>query len=156
MGLKNVKERGVKGDISRLWLYGAGLTLMVVLGLTLAANAQGRGGEGQPPVYNPKTEATVAGIVRGIEPAKLTGKPQPVYLKLQTQTETLTVFLGPNWFVAQQGMRLEILDRVEVTGSRVSFQGKPGLIAREVKRGEQVMRLRDEAGKGSWGKRGEP
>jgi len=150
MGPKNGREKDAKGDASRWWPQAAGLALIVVLGLALAAGAQDRGGEGQPPVYDPKTEVTVAGIVVGMEPAKLTGKPQPVYLKLQTQTETLTVFLGPNWFVAQQGMRLDILDRIEVTGSRVSFQGKAGLIAREVKKGEQVMRLRDAAGKGGW------
>jgi hypothetical protein len=40
-------------------------------------------------------------------------------------------------------------DKVEVTGSRVTYQGKPTIIAEEVK-GRQVLKLRDAAGIPVW------
>ena len=34
-------------------------------------------------------------------------------------------------------------DKVEVTGSRITYEGKPTIIAAEVKKGGQVLKLRD-------------
>lgn len=35
-------------------------------------------------------------------------------------------------------------------GSRVTFQGKPAVIAAEVKKGDEVLKLRDETGLPAW------
>jgi hypothetical protein len=40
--------------------------------------------------------------------------------------------------------------RIEVKGSRVTFEGKPALIAAEVRKGDEVLKLRDEAGMPLW------
>ena len=39
---------------------------------------------------------------------------------------------------------------VGVTGSRVTYDGGTSLIAREVRKGESVLELRDEQGKPLW------
>jgi hypothetical protein len=39
---------------------------------------------------------------------------------------------------------------VEVKGSRVTFEGKPAIIAAEVKKGDEVLKLRDENGFPMW------
>ncbi|HEU4344281.1 MAG TPA: hypothetical protein VFU31_22205 [Candidatus Binatia bacterium] len=41
-------------------------------------------------------------------------------------------------------------DRVEVKGARITFEGKPAIIASEVKKGDEVLRLRDDAGFPVW------
>jgi hypothetical protein len=46
--------------------------------------------------------------------------------------------------------RLAVGDRVEVTGSKVTIQGTPALIAARVARGDDVLELREETGRPLW------
>ena len=41
-------------------------------------------------------------------------------------------------------------DSVEIKGSRVTFEGKPAIIAAEVKKGGETLTLRDDAGLPVW------
>ena len=41
-------------------------------------------------------------------------------------------------------------DTIIVTGSRVTFDGKPAIIAAEVKKGNEILNLRDENGIPAW------
>jgi hypothetical protein len=78
-----------------------------------------------------------------------------VHLVLKTHRETIPVHLGPASYVEQQTPRIEAKDSVEVTGSRVTLEGKPAIIAARVKKGDQVLKLRDEDGRPAWaGRRG--
>jgi hypothetical protein len=47
-------------------------------------------------------------------------------------------------------VNIEPKDLVEVTGSRLTFQGKPALIAAEVRKGEEMLKLRDDSGYPVW------
>ena len=42
------------------------------------------------------------------------------------------------------------MKRVTGKGSRVTVQGKPELIAAEVRKGDETLRLRDESGVPAW------
>jgi cell division septal protein FtsQ len=75
-----------------------------------------------------------------------------VHLQLKTAQGIVTVLLGPNWFLARQPLKFSPLDRLEVTGSKITLQGKPVLVAAAVKKGEQVLKLRTEQGMPLWGK----
>ncbi|MBM4276039.1 MAG: DNA-binding protein [Deltaproteobacteria bacterium] len=109
-------------------------------------------GESRPGLFDPKTVETVSGIVVAVPPpAAKGGVPQPAHLALKTDRETLMVILGPAWFFERQGFAISALDKIQVTGSRVMFQGKPGLIAAEVKKGDRTLKLRDEKGTPLWG-----
>jgi len=69
---------------------------------------------------------------------------------LKTEKEEVSVILGPQWYLENQDVKIEPKDKVEIKGSRVTIQGKPALVAAEVKKGEETLRLRDESGVPVW------
>ncbi len=132
-----------------------------VFGMSLEAGAQrgmmgkGQGGWGAGThysrMYNPQTVETLAGEVVSVDkvtPQK--GMSQGVHLLLKTDKESVPVHLGPDWFLENQETVLQPGDKIEVKGSRVEFDGKPAIIAAEVKKGNQVLILRDEKGYPAW------
>ncbi|MGQ9922242.1 MAG: hypothetical protein ACUVRZ_13080, partial [Desulfobacca sp.] len=100
--------------------------------------------------YNPQEVLTVTGMITAIQPAAPTKLPEPVFLTLSTPQGKVKVFLGPNWYVAEQGMKFAILDRLEVTGARIVDQGRVIIFAAQVKKGDQIMQIRDETGRPLW------
>ena len=107
-------------------------------------------GEGKPVSYDLKTVETVQGVVVAApRPTPKGGMPERAQLTLKTEKETLTVYLGPGWFL-EQGMKIRDLDRIQVTGSRIMVQGQPALLAGEVRKGDQALKLRDERGQPLW------
>ncbi len=102
--------------------------------------------------YNPKTVETLAGQLVAVDTIA-SGRPDlpgRMTLSLKTNQETLTIYLGPAWFIEQQGMKLTVGDQVEVKGSRVAMEGKPLIIANYVKKGTQMLKLRDDRGLPLW------
>jgi len=133
------------------------LILTVLLPVGTAWSQAGPGAKGPAAygrMYNPATVETVTGEVVSVDRVAWGRRAQGVHLTLKTGQETLTVHLGPSWFVDQQGVKLNKGDQVEITGSRVDFQGDKVLIAREVKKGGQVMTLRDAQGVPRWAGQG--
>ena len=127
----------------------AGLICFLLAGVPWA-QAQGGGG-GKPLAYDLKTVETLQGIVVAApKPTPKGGLPERAQLTLKTKQETLIVYLGPGWFVDQQGLKIAALDKVQVTGSRVLVQGKPALLAQEVRKGDQVLKLRSDRGQPLW------
>ncbi|MFZ5452154.1 MAG: DNA-binding protein [Thermodesulfobacteriota bacterium] len=105
----------------------------------------------KPVRYDPATVETVSGIVVAApRPTPPGGISERAQLTLKTDKETITVFLGPGWFVDQQGLKIANLDRVQVTGSRILVQGKPALIAGEIRKGDRILKLRDDRGQPLW------
>jgi len=102
-------------------------------------------------VYDPKTAETIAGEVISvgrITPTK--GMSYGVHLIVKTDKETVSVHLGPGWYIENQDIKIEAKDKIEVKGSRITFQGKPAIIAAEVKKGDEVLALRNESGVPVW------
>jgi hypothetical protein len=128
--------------------------------LTLAASAQGmkwRGSGGWGPgtsygrMYDTKTVETVSGEVMKVDRiTPMRGMSSGVHLVVRTDKGEVSVHLGPQWYLENQDIRIEPKDMVEIKGSRVTIQGQPALIAAEVKKGDQVLKLRDEAGIPMW------
>jgi hypothetical protein len=73
-----------------------------------------------------------------------------VHLTLKTEKETLPVHLGPSWYIENQDLQIEPGDKIEVKGSRIAFEGKPAIVAAEVRRGDDLLKLRDDAGVPFW------
>ncbi len=67
-------------------------------------------------------------------------------LVLKTTKGNITVDLGPPWYVKKQGFSLRTGDTLEVTGSRVTKDEKTLLLAAEVKKNGQTLKVRDEKG----------
>lgn len=138
------------------------LALVGVVAASTVAIAQpgpGRHMRGAARVYDPKTVQTVSGEVVRVEHVRSTrGMSGGVYLVLRTADATLAVHLGPAWYVDRQDLKVAVGDRIEVKGSRVTVDGKPALVAAEVKKGDHTLVLRDENGIPKWsgGRRGAP
>jgi glucose/arabinose dehydrogenase len=106
-------------------------------------------------MYNPQAVETVTGTVVSVNrrtPRKL-GRPERVSMVLKTDKGNLRVTLGPGDYIDQQALKLAAGDQVEVKGMRVERRGRTMLIAGEVKKGDQVLKLRDDAsGRPLWAK----
>lgn len=101
--------------------------------------------------YDPKTIETLQGKVLSVEKAtRGQGRSYGVHLTLQTDKETIQVHLGPDWYVEKQTPHIDSNDTITVTGSRVTVGGKPAIIASQVKKGNEILKLRDENGIPVW------
>ena len=78
------------------------------------------------------------------------GRHQGVHLTVAMGSEQVTVHLGPDFYVDGQPLKLAKGDRVEVKGARTTFNGETVVIALEVRRGDQVLALRDTGGVPLW------
>jgi hypothetical protein len=110
-------------------------------------------------LYNPQTVTTVKGQVEklaalpGMGPGGGPGLQfQSVVLK--TNQGSLMVHLGPGWFLDEKKFALKAGDKLEATGSKVSLNNQPVLIARKVKVNGQTLILRDAQGFPLWRGRG--
>lgn len=102
-------------------------------------------------LYNPQTVETIRGEVVSIETlTPLKGMYYGVHAVVKTDKETLSVHLGPGWYIENQDVKLDVKDTVEVKGSRIMFEGKPAVIAAEVTKGGESLILRDASGFPIW------
>ena len=102
-------------------------------------------------LYNPKTPETIVGEVVSVD--KFTPEnnmSSGVHFVLKAEAETISVHLGPDWYIENQDVKIEPKDKVEIKGSRITYDGKPAIIAAEVKKGEEVLMLRDASGFPAW------
>ena len=145
--------------MKRVLVFALGLA---VLGILTASESwaqggprwQGSGGWGPGgaymKLYDPKTVESITGEVVKVDLVPMRGMSGGVHLTLKTEKETIPVHLGPSWYLERQDLKLAPKDKVEIKGSRVTFNGKPAVIAAEVKKGDETLVLRDEAGFPAW------
>ena len=138
----------------------AAFALLIAAGPSIAQGRpgmmwRGSGGWGPGTPYNrmwdPKTVETISGEVISVDritPNK--GMAGGVHMNVKTDKETVSVHLGPSWYLENQDVKIVAKDKVEVKGSRITFGGKPAIIAAEVKKGDDVLKLRDDTGFPMW------
>jgi rhodanese-related sulfurtransferase len=111
-------------------------------------------------IYDPKTVETFSGQVVQVDRiTPMKGMGQGIHMTVKTDQGTMSVHLGPAWYIENQDVKLEPKDTVEVRGSKVTFGGRPVIIAAEVKKGDSVLKLRDDTGMpvwSGWSRRGSP
>jgi CBS domain containing-hemolysin-like protein len=102
-------------------------------------------------MYNPATVETITGEVVSIDKiTPMKGMNYGIHLKVKTDKETVSVHLGPGWYIERLDTKIDVGDKVEVKGSRVTVSGGPAIIAAEVKKGDAVLKLRDDNGFPAW------
>jgi hypothetical protein len=102
-------------------------------------------------LYNPQTMETISGeVVSADTITPIKGMSSGVHLMVKTDKETISVHLGPAWYIQRQDIKIAPGDKVEIKGSRISFQGQPAIIAAELKKGTEILKLRDESGFPIW------
>ncbi|MGQ9689670.1 MAG: DNA-binding protein [Desulfobaccales bacterium] len=103
-------------------------------------------------MYDPKTVETLEGKVEAVE--KITAGrmdiPARILLKLKTAKETITVYLGPEWYQEQQGLKLAVGDYLQVRGSRITMDNKPLILPNEVIKNNKAVKFWDEQGRPLW------
>jgi hypothetical protein len=102
--------------------------------------------------YDPKTVVTVSGEVTAVEyvhPGCCGDKKGGLHLTLKTDKETLSVYSGPAKFVEEK-FKVEKGDTLEVTGSKITEDGKNVVLAKEVKKGDVKVTLRKDDGTPAW------
>ena len=69
---------------------------------------------------------------------------------MKSSDKVIDVRLGPAWFLDQERFKFAKGDQLEVTGATISTNTRNALIAREVKRSDAVLVLRDGQGFPVW------
>ena len=106
---------------------------------------------GEMPRYDTATEATCKGTVEEVTQHSRAGMAGTgTHLIMKSYNKTLDVHLGPTDFLAAQQMSFAKGDQIEVTGSKVKFGDAEAIIAREVKKGDETLTLRDAKGVPKW------
>jgi hypothetical protein len=109
------------------------------------------GGSQYNRLYDAKTVETISGEVVAVESViPMKNMTAGMHVQVKTEKETISVHLGPAWFLENQDMKIEPKDKIEVKGSRVTYEGKPAIIAAEITKGDSVLELRDESGVPVW------
>ena len=103
--------------------------------------------------YDPKTVTTVKGDVESLGTLPPTPRGGVTYIRnavLKTEEGNVTVYLCPDYFLNQQNITLKAGVRLEVTGSKITMNGQPSVIAKDLKVGEKTVALRDDKGDSLW------
>jgi hypothetical protein len=127
---------------------------VIAVGMTAWVFAQGgaRRGGGN---YNTATEITFSGTVEEVQHMPAPGRgPGGLHLIVRSDAGAYDVHLGPMAYITSKNFAFAKDDAITVTGSRVTMDGKDVVIAREVKKGDRVLTLRDANGFPLWSGRG--
>ena len=126
------------------------VALAVIVVPTLAAE------KGNPqtavPKYNPATEVTLKGRVDDVRDRQCPvsgGMGAHVILKTG-DGKTIEIHLATTKFMKNYDLVFNKGDQIEVTGSKVVFEGVETIFAREVKRGNDTFAFRDKDGNPVW------
>ena len=126
-------------------------TAVILAALATAVLAQGGPAAGRGTrMYDPKTEITLTGSIENVQQQSCMGGRTGTHLMLKTQSETDDVCVGPPGYVQQKGFSFAKGDQVEVIGSRVKFDGKDVVVARQITKEKQVLTLRNAQGIPAW------
>ena len=99
--------------------------------------------------YNPQTVTTIKGTVESLA-APQTRRMRHESLVVKTDQGSITVHLGPAWYMSQNQMIFNPGDAVEVTGSQMQAAGGAILVAKEVTVKGKTLELRDDQGLPLW------
>lgn len=122
---------------------------VVSLIFVLAALAQAQGLRGARN-YDPSTEATVKGKVTQVQQVPGRRGWNGTHLVLETEAGILNVHVGPSSYISRQGFSFRPGDEVEVLGSKVKLGNSEAVIAREIKKEDKTLLLRDAQGIPQW------
>jgi hypothetical protein len=136
----------------------AGLFIIVVVAAAATAgpgwrcNKNGPCGDcGKGGIYDPAKIEVITGQVVSVERIESRRGPRVgVVLTVNTGSETRSVHLGPLWYLEQQTVQIAAGDQVEIAGADTARRRGTVFLAAEVKKGSEVLTLRDENGVPAW------
>ncbi len=132
------------------------LLLAAMLSLPALALAQGGpppgkgGGMGAARLFDAATVTTVSGTVVSENRVDRGMGHEGVHVVVRTADGELVVHLGPDFYVDAQPVKVAVGDAVTVKGSRITFEGKPTLLAVTLTKGGTTLTFRDDLGRPAW------
>ncbi len=129
------------------------LVFSAVLMIAGTAFSQGRG-QGRA-FYDQSTVTTISGTIQSVD--TLTGRSGNIHmiqLTVKDSSGTIAVNVGPSFYLDEQKISFKAGDTVEVTGSKVQFNGTDVILAAKVKDGDNTITLRDDSGRPLWARGG--
>jgi hypothetical protein len=94
---------------------------------------------------------TILGQVRSIENIySVNNTSYDIQMVLYTSSGDISVHLGPSSYLVDQNFKINTEDNVIVTGSKMNYNGSIVIIAKEVTKGDNVLKLRDDYGNPLW------
>ena len=129
-------------------LFATAIVAVPLIAAVATADCPGRG----MPKYDPATEITLKGTVEELAQVEgcCPGGGTGTHLTLKSDATSLEIHLGPSSFLAERKFELAKGDVIEITGSKVKCMGEDVLLAREVKKGDKVLTLRNKQGVPEW------
>lgn len=132
------------------------ISLAVIFSLSSATAQNPNGCWGQNTqygkMYDPATVVSLTAIVEKVDkivPEK--GMSNGLHLLVKAEkNESLSVHLGPSWYLENQEFQIAKGDTIFVTGSKIEYQNAPAIIAAEIEKGDMVLHLRDKNGFPAW------
>ncbi|MDR3702041.1 MAG: hypothetical protein P4L56_20500 [Candidatus Sulfopaludibacter sp.] len=111
-----------------------------------------RGGQPSPeePRYDPATTVEFTGVVIASREVPRGSPMHGLHLTVENGKDSFDVYLGPMDFMKQFNFTFGKGDRIDAVGSRLKLGGTTVVLAREVRRQNQTVYLRDSGGNPYW------
>lgn len=130
-----------------------GAIVALALGTSTAAVAGRKApAPSDTPRYDARAEYVVKATVTGVRTHASVLGYEDTHMMVHTSVGEMEVHVGPTAYLVKQGFQLQTGDEVVVTCSKVVYEDKPVLLAREVHRGKQSLKLRNTSGRPAWPK----
>lgn len=132
--------------------FQAGIALLALAALPLASARDGSVEVLQEPSYDPSTVIDVmarVAEVRQTPPGRLLSG-EHLIVKTESKDLELDVYLGPIEFLKQFEITFAPGDRLQIVGSKVKLNGAHVVLAREVRKADSTLYLRDAKGRPNW------
>lgn len=134
------------------------ILLALALAVPSLALAQGGPPPGKGPgasrMFDPSSVVTVTGTVVGETRVDRGMGHSGVHLQLKTADGEIPVHLGPDFWVDKQTVKFAKGDEITVKGSKITFEGKPAIIAETATKGSATLVLRSAGGVPVWSGQG--
>ncbi len=102
------------------------------------------------PRYDTQTVKDFTGVVVGVREDDAGAALPGIHLSVKEDQETFDVYLAPVSFLKLFDVEFAKGDQVQVNGSKVKCNDETVVLAKEVRRGDTTVYLRDDAGKPFW------
>lgn len=104
----------------------------------------------EDPRYEVATVIDVDATVMDLREVPRNNPLSGLHLTVKTESDTMDVFLGPVDFLKGFEIAFAKGDKLEIIGSKIKFGGAHIVLARQVRRDETTLYLRDAKGKPHW------
>ena len=138
------------------------MVMVILVSLALAGQVaaqpgtgggMGMGGGMGPRMYDPKTVTTVKGQVEKLQDQTMGRGGMGMTFReviLKTATGSILVHLAPAAYLEEHKFTIKAGDTLEVTGSQLTLNNQPAIIAKDVKTDGKTLNLRDDQGLPAW------